>query len=152
MQVFRTIAWGLLLFGLLLFSFANWDQQVAVQIWSDLVVETNIPAIVIISFLVGFIPLWLFHRGVKWRLSRRIAHLENELRSQGATDEAVPVAADRQHDGVVEEPLAAGHEPSRDRYTPIAPNADTAPRSTGSDAVAVGNEPAAETTRPRNPE
>ncbi|WP_170004631.1 LapA family protein [Pseudopontixanthobacter vadosimaris] len=152
MQVFRTIAWGLLLFGLLLFSFANWDQKVAVQIWSDLVVETNIPAIVIISFLIGFIPLWLFHRGVKWRLSRRITHLENEVRTPVATDEAVPVAAGDPHDRLAEEPLAAGHDRERDRYTPIAPNADTAPRS-GQHLQSDGSDvPAGNRTFPRDAE
>ncbi|NTZ43002.1 LapA family protein [Altererythrobacter sp. SALINAS58] len=151
MQVFRTIAWGLLLFGLLLFSFANWDQKVAVQIWSDLVVETNIPAIVIISFLLGFIPLWLFHRGVKWRLSRRIAHLENEMRP-AATDDTVPVAAHDNAAPALDEPVVTDHETARDRYTPIAPNADTAPRPVRHDRDGLTVDQDEISARPRDSE
>ncbi|QYJ06331.1 LapA family protein [Qipengyuania flava] len=75
MQIVRTIVWVLLLFSLLAFSFFNW-KPVEVQIWSNLVLETKLPALVIISFLLGLVPMWLLHRASKWRASRRINALE----------------------------------------------------------------------------
>ena len=75
MQIVRTIVWVLLLFSLLAFSFFNW-KPVEVQIWSNLVVETKLPALVIVSFLLGLVPMWLLHRASKWRAKRRIAALE----------------------------------------------------------------------------
>lgn len=81
MQIVRTIIWVLLLVALLIFSFANWEPAVTVRIWEGLVVETKIPAIVIVSFLIGFVPMWLVQRGTKWHYRRRIVSLENAVRT-----------------------------------------------------------------------
>ena len=81
MQIVRTIIWVLLLVALLLFSIANWSPTVTVRIWEGLVVDTKIPAIVVVSFLIGFVPMWLFHRASKWQLKRRIAGLEASART-----------------------------------------------------------------------
>lgn len=75
MQIFRTVMWVLLLFALLAFSFFNW-KPVEVQIWSNLVLETKLPALVIVSFLLGLVPMWLVHRTTKWRMTRRVNALE----------------------------------------------------------------------------
>lgn len=79
MQIVRTILWVLLFAGLMFFSFFNW-KEVEVQIWTNLVLETKVPALVIVSFLLGMIPTWLLHRGTKWRLTRRIKALEEAAR------------------------------------------------------------------------
>ena len=69
MQIVRTILWVLLFAALMFFSFFNW-KEVEVQIWTNMVLETKVPALVIVSFLLGMIPTWLLHRGTKWRLRR----------------------------------------------------------------------------------
>lgn len=93
MQVVRTILWVLLFVGLLAFSFFNW-KPVEVTIWDNLVLETKVPALVIISFLLGMIPTWLLHRGTKWRLNRRIKTLENATRAAAVSAPvATPAAA-----------------------------------------------------------
>ena len=61
MQIVRTIVWVLLLVALLIFSAFNWNP-VEVKIWEGLVLETKIPALVIVSFLIGLVPMWLLHR------------------------------------------------------------------------------------------
>lgn len=81
MQIVRTIVWLLIFVGVLLFSWANWDERVTVNIWNNLVWDTRLPAVVIVSFLLGHLPMWLYHRGVKWNLGRRITSLENAARS-----------------------------------------------------------------------
>ena len=75
MQVIRTIIWVLVLVAVLVFSFFNW-REVEVTIWDNLVLETKVPALVIISFLLGFLPTWLISRGVNWSLNRKIRSLE----------------------------------------------------------------------------
>ncbi|RJY08828.1 LapA family protein [Aurantiacibacter aquimixticola] len=92
MQIVRTVIWVLLLVGLLLFSIANWDPTVTVRIWDGIVVDTKIPAIVIVSFLIGFVPMWLYHRGSKWKSQRKIASLENAARTAAATPVVAPTA------------------------------------------------------------
>lgn len=93
MQIIRTIIWVLLLVALLLFSVANWDPTVTVRIWQGLVVDTKIPAIVIVSFAIGFVPMWLFYRGSKWQSKRKIASLQNAVRTAEATPIQTPPAA-----------------------------------------------------------
>ena len=61
MQIIRTIVWVLLLVALLLFSAFNW-KPVEVKIWEGLILETKIPALVIVSFLLGLVPMWLLSR------------------------------------------------------------------------------------------
>lgn len=103
MQFIRTLIWVLILAALVIFTAFNW-RTVEVQIWTNLVLETKIPALVIVAFLLGLIPTWLIHRGTKWRLERRIGHLEATARGNavasrplhefGTTPTASPPAAD----------------------------------------------------------
>ena len=88
MQIIRTIVWVLLLVALLLFSAFNW-KPVEVKIWERLILETKIPALVIVSFLLGLVPMWLLSRAQKFALNRRISSLETAARSAATT----PIAA-----------------------------------------------------------
>ena len=88
MKIVRTIVWVLLLVALLIFSAFNW-KPVEVKIWEGLLVETQIPALVVIAFLVGLVPMWLLHRASRWNYDRRIASLENAARAS-AMAPAVP--------------------------------------------------------------
>jgi uncharacterized integral membrane protein len=88
MQIVRTIVWVLLLVALLLFSINNW-QDVEVKIWENLILQTKLPALVIASFLLGLLPMWLLHKGTRWRFNRRINALENTVKAAAVS---VPVA------------------------------------------------------------
>ena len=90
MQIVRTIVWVLLLFALLAFSFFNW-KPVEVTIWSNLVLETKLPVLVIVSFLLGLVPMWLVHRTNKWRMTRRVNALETAT-TRMATPPPAPVS------------------------------------------------------------
>jgi uncharacterized integral membrane protein len=80
MKYVRTVVWVLLLVALVVFSVNNWNP-VAVKIWEGLVLETKIPALVVIAFLIGLVPMWLLHRATRWNNERRIASLENAARA-----------------------------------------------------------------------
>ena len=90
MQIIRTILWVLLLVALLLFSAINWDD-VKVVLWPNtdpaltIVADTKIPVLVLLSFVIGFVPMWLYHRASKWTLQRKIANLENAARTASTT-------------------------------------------------------------------
>ncbi|MEE1876178.1 DUF1049 domain-containing protein [Altererythrobacter litoralis] len=92
MQILRTVIWVLILFGLLVFSFFNWDP-VEVILWDNLVLETKVPVLVIVAFLLGLLPMWLYHRGAKWNLNRRITSLENAVRSNALSGRHQPTAS-----------------------------------------------------------
>lgn len=80
MQIVRTVVWVLLLVALLLFSFNNWNP-VEITIWEELILETKLPALVFVAFLLGLLPMWLLSKAGKWRLNRRINALENSVRA-----------------------------------------------------------------------
>lgn len=80
MQIVRTVVWVVLVIALLLFSFNNW-HPVDIKIWEGLILETKLPALVFVSFLLGLVPMWLLSKAGKWRLNRRINALENTVRA-----------------------------------------------------------------------
>ena len=106
MQIIRTIVWVVILFAMLTFSFFNWDT-VEVNLWENLVLETKVPVRVIIAFLLGLVPMWLYHRSVKWSLSRRIRSLENSIKSTALAQRHEPAAADTPMDKPVDEAAKA---------------------------------------------
>ena len=83
MQIVRTIVWVLLLVVLLIFSINNWNP-VEVKIWEGLALETKIPALVVISFLLGLVPMWLLHKISVYHARRRISSLQTAARTATA--------------------------------------------------------------------
>lgn len=84
MQVLRTIGWVLLVCAILIFSFYNW-RPVEVMIWENMVLETKVPVLVVVAFLIGFAPLLAYHLSVKWSLKRRVRNLESSLKTLATT-------------------------------------------------------------------
>ncbi|HQS97260.1 MAG: DUF1049 domain-containing protein [Novosphingobium sp. 16-62-11] len=83
MTMLRTIFWVLVVAVLAAFTAANW-QPVEVRIWEGLLLETRLPALVILAFLLGLVPTWLLYRATRWRLLRRISNLETQLSVKAA--------------------------------------------------------------------
>jgi lipopolysaccharide assembly protein A len=96
MQVVRTAVWVVLFIALLLFSINNWEP-VDIKIWEGLILETKKPALVIVAFLLGLVPMWLASKAGKWRLNRRINLLENSVRASAAPPPP-PIATSTQLD------------------------------------------------------
>lgn len=111
MQIVRTIIWVLIFVSLLAFSFFNWDP-VEVTLWENLILETKVPALVIVSFLLGLLPMWGYHRSVKWSLNRRIRSLENAARSN---------ALQKRHEPGSGETQAPPESPTTSSAAPAAP-------------------------------
>src|SRR5690349_6858967 len=92
MKIVRTVVWVLLLIALLIFSVNNWNP-IEVKIWEGLVLETKIPALVVIAFLIGMVPMWLLHRATRWNFDRRVASLESAARASAMMPAATPPPA-----------------------------------------------------------
>ena len=41
-------------------------------------IEARAATFIVTAFLIGFVPLWLYYRTIRWRLKRRIASLESQ--------------------------------------------------------------------------
>ena len=95
MQVIRTVIWILVTIVLVAFIAMNWHKA-PVNFWplteDYLHFEWPVGVIALIFFLLGLLPAWLLHRATRWRLNRRIASLENNLRLVSAppVDELPP--------------------------------------------------------------
>ncbi|PCD01555.1 hypothetical protein COC42_15605 [Sphingomonas spermidinifaciens] len=106
MQFLRTLIWVLIAGIVVAFSFNNW-APVPVKLWGGLVADINLPLLMGLMFLLGFLPIWLVHVGTRWRFKSRLASTErtiNELRAAQAAPAAAPVAGDTL---ILSEPAAA---------------------------------------------
>jgi lipopolysaccharide assembly protein A len=75
MNFLKTLFWVILIVGLTIFAINNW-VPVTVRLWGGMLLDTKLPMLVIVSFVIGFFPLWLWHRMTHWRMKRRITSLE----------------------------------------------------------------------------
>jgi uncharacterized integral membrane protein len=80
MRFLKTLIWVTIIIGLIVFAINNWDA-VSVRLWGGLRLDTKLPALVIVAFLLGFLPLYLVHRTQIWRMKRRILTLEGNQRA-----------------------------------------------------------------------
>ena len=133
MQIIRTVIWVMILFGILTFSFFNWDT-VEVNLWENLVLETKIPVLVIVAFLLGLVPMWLYHRSVKWSLDRRIRSLEASMKSNALAQRHEPSGAEP-----VASPAAAVDKPV---HNPAKAADSLSPDQAADQATGQGSTPA----------
>ena len=71
MQFLKTLFWVMLAIGLVLFARENWDP-VEIKLWSGLIAEVKLPFLLLVTFLLGFLPTYLFYRGRMWSLRRQL--------------------------------------------------------------------------------
>ena len=88
MQFLKTIFWVLIAVLVALLASRNW-LPVPLWLWGDIVIDIKLPLLLLMTFLLGWLPTWLIMRARLWTASRRLEALE---RSQPATAE--PASAD----------------------------------------------------------
>jgi uncharacterized integral membrane protein len=89
-KTLRTIIWVLAGIGFVVFAAYNWNR-VELKLWQNFVLETPLPAIVLLVFALGFLPMWAVHRSVTWSLQRRVRALENSLKNTAMAHRSDPV-------------------------------------------------------------
>ncbi|WP_304561115.1 lipopolysaccharide assembly protein LapA domain-containing protein [Sphingomonas immobilis] len=78
MQFLKILFWCLLTCVGALFTFANWTT-VRIALWGNLVAEVNLPLLLLITFLIGLLPMLLFHQAARWRLRGKLANAERTI-------------------------------------------------------------------------
>ncbi|WP_432770605.1 MAG: LapA family protein [Sphingopyxis sp.] len=78
MGILRTIIWVLLTVILVVFAMANWSP-VTVTIWPGQVLDTKLPVLILASFLIGSVPMWVALRTGRWTMKRRLDASERQL-------------------------------------------------------------------------
>ena len=55
----------------MIFAFNNWTE-VSVRLWGNLLLVTKLPLLLLVAFLLGFVPMAVYYRAAKWRWKRRL--------------------------------------------------------------------------------
>lgn len=75
MQFLKTLFWVLIAVVVALFASRNWSD-VTLNLWNDIQADIKLPALLLLVFLIGFLPTWLVLRARIWSLKRRIEAME----------------------------------------------------------------------------
>jgi uncharacterized integral membrane protein len=84
MQFLKTLFWVALAVILVLFATNNW-HAVTMNLWGGLEVDVKLPALVVVSFLLGFLPMLIVHRARLWTMKRRLEALERQATAAAYT-------------------------------------------------------------------
>jgi len=114
MQIVKTIFWVLFAVIVVIFAVNNWVQS-SILIWSDIRVDTKLPVLVIMAFLLGFLPTWLAFRATKWRMAQRIRVLEAEALQQKLEQPILAASPQQTNDPEAKDPKPAQAGPPEDR-------------------------------------
>ena len=94
MQFLKTLFWVLIAVIVVLFASRNWSD-VTLSLWGDIQADIKLPVLLLIVFLLGFLPTWLIMRARIWSLRRRLEAIERNrlaaLPTQGPVDDGEPV-------------------------------------------------------------
>ena len=89
MQFLKTVLWALLAVLVFFFGYRNWFD-VTVSLWGDIQADIKLPILLLITFLIGFLPTWSLMRTRAWGHRRRIEAMErNRIASMPARDNSV---------------------------------------------------------------
>lgn len=72
MSFLKTLFWIVVAVIVALFCFNNWTV-VDVNLWNGLILETKLPLLLAVVFLLGLLPPLLLWQATRYRLRRRIA-------------------------------------------------------------------------------
>ena len=75
MNFLRTLFWIVVTVAVVVFSVNNWTT-VTINLWGGLQADAKLPLLLLIAFLIGFLPLYIWHRAHRGQAATRVAALE----------------------------------------------------------------------------
>ena len=96
MQAVRTMMWVALALFIAVFVMLNFGEPQRVKIWPSedpIGFDWPVGIIALFFWVLGLLPMWLYHRSVKWSLGRRIRSLEASIKSNALSQRREPSAA-----------------------------------------------------------
>ena len=107
MQFLKILFWCLLAFLAALFTIGNWTN-VQIKLWGGLIAEVNLPLLLLAMFLLGLLPMLLYHHTVRWRLRQRLATAQGTVETLRTPAHLQPAPVQRPDpEPVAPAPLAA---------------------------------------------
>ncbi|HUG45401.1 MAG TPA: hypothetical protein VMK31_02665 [Sphingomicrobium sp.] len=90
MRFLKILFWLTLAVVVTLFAARNW-RDVTIDLWGDLQADIKIPVLVLMAFLLGFLPAWLICRARLWRVKNRVTMPRRDLPGPEDTQRPEPV-------------------------------------------------------------
>ncbi len=78
MQFLKTVLWVVIAVLAVIFSLNNWTP-VTINLWNGLQLDTPLPVLMAIAFLLGGLPYFVLHRATRWSLNRKLGQAERAL-------------------------------------------------------------------------
>ena len=75
MNFLRTLFWVVIAVFLAIFANRNWND-VTLNLWGDIQADVKLPFLILLMFLVGFLPPYFLMRSRIWSLKRKLALAE----------------------------------------------------------------------------
>lgn len=91
MSFLRTLFWIVVAVIAALFTFNNWTR-VSINLWNGLILDTKLPVLLLIAFLLGLLPTLILWQATRWRLRRRIQSSEPVVTSSTFGEPGFPAA------------------------------------------------------------
>ena len=92
MHFLKTLFWVLVAVIVTFFAYRNW-AAVTLNLWGDIQVDIKVPILLLLFFVLGWLPTWLLMRTRLWTYRRRLDAFE---RTRTSTVEAAPVGNDEE--------------------------------------------------------
>ncbi|PTQ08507.1 hypothetical protein CLG96_14980 [Sphingomonas oleivorans] len=71
MNFLRTLFWIVITVVTVVFSANNW-KTVTINLWGGMQADAKLPALLLLAFLLGALPVYAWQRALRWRLGRRL--------------------------------------------------------------------------------
>lgn len=104
MGFLKSLLWALILVAFTIFCVQNWTP-VTINLWGGLVMDTVLPLLLLISFLIGLVPALIWLRATRWSLNRKLESVQRSL-TQATAPPPPPAVTPTPNDGALP-PVAA---------------------------------------------
>jgi lipopolysaccharide assembly protein A len=95
MQFLKTLFWVMIAVIAVIFSYRNWTP-ITINLWGGLQADIKLPILLLIAFLVGFLPWYTLHKATRWQLRRKLDAAQRalaEARGTGTIETATSIPA-----------------------------------------------------------
>ena len=93
MQFLKTVFWVLLAVLVALFAARNWTD-VTLSLWGNIQADVKIPILMLIAFVIGWLPTWLLMRAKIWGHRRKLEAIDRQRATAPQPDPVTEVAED----------------------------------------------------------
>jgi lipopolysaccharide assembly protein A len=83
----KILFWLVVAVVVTMFAMQNW-RDVTIDLWGNLQADIKIPMLLLIAFLIGFVPVWMVYRTKLWRLNNKVSLPHRQPSTIGETETA----------------------------------------------------------------